>query len=518
MKGYFAYIRVSTVRQGEKGSSLQEQKTAIERYALRQNLTVSEWFEEQETAAKLGRPIFTQMLRALDGGKAVGVITHKIDRSARNLRDWAALGELVDRGVELHFAHESIDLSSRGGRLSADIQAVVAADYIRNLRDEVRKGFYGRLNQGLYPLHAPLGYLDMGGGQVKAIDPLRGPLVVRAFDLYATGHWSLDALSQELHTCGLRTRHGQQVSTQALSKIFHNPFYTGLIRVISTGEVFQGRHSPLISKFTFDQVQAILSGRFTHRGIRRRFRYQRMLRCATCGYALIAEHQKSYVYYRCHTNSCPPTSIREEKVDDMLRAQAPCFALTDEEWDAVRHDIDVALDDHRTDAAQDANALKFSLSAIDDRLGRLTDAFVDHTIDRESYLQRKEKLLGERVALQERIAAGEVGADEIRTRVEKILELLKSLGIMPILENDAKFRSVLENTTSNFTVDRKNVAIAWKNPFQELSKRVVLNSSGHSRIGPRTSVYRVYVEVIIAHCIQRENLSDADSISKPRID
>jgi site-specific DNA recombinase len=30
------------------------------------------------------------------------------------------------------------DLASRGGRLSADIQAVVAADYIRNLREASR--------------------------------------------------------------------------------------------------------------------------------------------------------------------------------------------------------------------------------------------------------------------------------------------------------------------------------------------------------------------------------------------
>jgi len=57
------------------------------------------------------------------------------------LRDWADLGELIDAGVEVHFATESLDLHTRGGRLSADIQAVVAADYIRNLREETRKGF-----------------------------------------------------------------------------------------------------------------------------------------------------------------------------------------------------------------------------------------------------------------------------------------------------------------------------------------------------------------------------------------
>src|SRR5437763_16256389 len=153
MYEYFGYIRVSTARQGEKGVSLQEQKEAIERYSHRYNLSMSQWFEERETAAKRGRPIFSQMLKFLRQGKARGVIIHKIDRSARNLKDWADLGEMIDAGIEVHFANESLDLHSRGGRLSADIQAVVAADYIRNLREATKKGFYGRIKQCLYPFH-----------------------------------------------------------------------------------------------------------------------------------------------------------------------------------------------------------------------------------------------------------------------------------------------------------------------------------------------------------------------------
>src|SRR5579862_9403612 len=162
MPQYFGYTRVSTAKQGEQGVSLQEQRDAISRYAVRFGLEVSQWFEERETAAKQGRPMFSQMLRLLRNGKSRGVIIHKIDRSARNLKDWADLGEMIDAGLEVHFANEALDLHSRGGRLSADIQAVVAADYIRNLREETIKGFYGRLKQGLYPLAAPIGYLDQG--------------------------------------------------------------------------------------------------------------------------------------------------------------------------------------------------------------------------------------------------------------------------------------------------------------------------------------------------------------------
>src|SRR5262249_16284240 len=167
--------------QGEKGVSLQEQHDAIERYAQRNGLKISEWFEERETAAKRGRPIFNKMLKLLNRGKSDGVIIHKIDRSARNLKDWADLGELIDQGIEVHFANESLDLHSRGGRLSADIQAVVASDYIRNLREETRKGFYGRLKQGIYPLPAPLGYLDMGKGKPKELDPTKAPLGQKGF-------------------------------------------------------------------------------------------------------------------------------------------------------------------------------------------------------------------------------------------------------------------------------------------------------------------------------------------------
>jgi len=165
MTGYIGYIRVSTVRQGTSGVSLIEQRDAILRYAERNQFTITIWLEEMETAAKQGRPVFNQALKLLRGGKAKGIILHKLDRGARNLRDWAAIGELSDQGVEIHFVNESLDLQSRGGRLSADIQAVVAADYIRNLREETRKGFYGRLKQGLYPLRAPLGYLDQGKGK-----------------------------------------------------------------------------------------------------------------------------------------------------------------------------------------------------------------------------------------------------------------------------------------------------------------------------------------------------------------
>src|SRR3989344_6337033 len=243
--------------------SLHEQRDAISRYAQRNGLEVSDWFEEKQTAAKRGRPGFNRMLKLLTQGKASGVIIHKIDRSARNLKDWADLGELIDQGVEVHFANESLDLHSRGGRLSADIQAVVAADYIRNLREETRKGFYGRIKQGLYPLPAPLGYLDKGKGQAKEPDPAKAPLVRKTFELYASRRFNLEELVEEIYRFGLRNLKGRQVSLNGLSVMLNNPFYRGLIRLRRSDEIFRGIHQPIVSQYLFDRVQDLLHNR-TH--------------------------------------------------------------------------------------------------------------------------------------------------------------------------------------------------------------------------------------------------------------
>lgn len=92
---FIAYTRVSTVRQGQVGVSLQEQQRAISKYAENQGLQITDWFEEQRSAAKRGRPVFDQMMKKLASGD-VGLLLHKVDRGARNLRDWASIGEAID--------------------------------------------------------------------------------------------------------------------------------------------------------------------------------------------------------------------------------------------------------------------------------------------------------------------------------------------------------------------------------------------------------------------------------------
>ena len=296
-KSYFAYVRVSTVKQGERGSSLTEQKSAIEAYAVRGGLPITGWFEEMETAAKQGRRQFTQMLAKLRSGHADGLIIHKIDRSARNLRDWADLGDLIDRGVDVRFVNDNFDMLTRGGRLSADIQAVVAADYIRNLREEVKKGLYGRLKQGIYPFAAPVGYCNTGKGNLKAIDPIKGPVIRYLFERYASNTVSFEDLRQEMANKGLSSANGKPLVPNSLSLILNNPYYMGVIRIRRSGETFPGGHEPLITKDLYQRVQAILRAKSAPKAKKHQFLLRQIVKCANCNVrTLTGEIQKSHAY------------------------------------------------------------------------------------------------------------------------------------------------------------------------------------------------------------------------------
>ena len=470
-KIYFSYIRVSTQRQGQNGTSLAEQKTAIEQYAARFGLKITKRFEERETAAKLGRPVFLDMLKSLQKGKAHGIIVHKIDRSARNLKDWADLGSLIDKGIEIHFANENLDLNSRGGRLSADIQAVVASDYIRNLREETKKGIYGRLKQGLYPFPARVGYMDEGKGNPKSIDPVQGPLIKQAFEFYASGQYGLNALVEKMFENGLRNKNGRKISRNGLVCILKNPFYIGLINIRSIGELFVGIHDPIISKSLFDQVQSVFAGKRIRKQNRHFFIFRRTIACRSCQYLLIAERKKGHVYYRCHTKACNQKTIREEVVEEQLLQTFRILQFTDEEYKCLRSEAQHFISQQPQHTETIKKQLQLELSQIKARLAKLADAYVDEVFDKETYLTKKNELIFREQALREKITNSEADTSASLKQLLEFLELLKSVYISYKLANDEERRDMVQITTSNLTVEEKTLLIKLKKPFQTVLER-----------------------------------------------
>lgn len=471
---YYAYLRVSTVRQGQTGTSLAQQRAAIEAYARVWKLPVVKEYEERETAAKLGRPVFLSMIKALRLRQADGVIMHKIDRSARNLKDWADLGELIDKGVEVHFANEILDLNSRGGRLSADIQAVIAADFIRNLREETRKGIYGRLKQGLFPFRAVTGYQDVGRGQPKEVDPIQAPLVKRAFELYSTGNWGLNDLAEEMYQLGLRSRTGRRLTRNGLSTVLNNPFYMGVVRIKALKEVFSGRHEPIIGKKLYDTVQAVLQGKNIKKIQKHFYVFSRHIVCSGCSRKLIAEEKKGYVYYRCQTKYCSQKCIREDLIEKEFGEVLKRIRFSARENEFFRIKLEERGWEMKTSIEAQKKELPLKLEQIKERLLKLTDGYLDRVFDEEIYKLKKNQLVLEEKEIREKLNELAGNPEVSLSRAEEFLELVNSAYSSYKRANAVEKRELVKTLTSNFTAEGKKVLFKLNLPFDLVANRVAI--------------------------------------------
>lgn len=482
MKNVYGYIRVSTNKQGD-GASLEAQKDAIERYAVQHDLNIVQWFEEKETAAKQGRPLFNAMIRLLKAKKASGLIVHKIDRGARNLKDWLELTNLSEIGIEIHFAHESLDIQQRGGRLAADIQLAVAADFIRNLRQEAIKGLYGRLNQGIYPFGAPIGYKNTGKGKHKSIDPVQGPLVKKAFELYATKKYTLHTLRDHMHKLGLRNARGGRMEVSSLSHMLNNQFYIGILSV--KGQTFMSGHEPIITPALFKQVRAILRGSVNQRIRKHDFQFSKMLTCAACGYRLIAEKQKGKVYYRCHTKGCVTKGVLETSVETHLVKALSTAQLYPEEADTLE---EIIKEDEELTAARQQQllmTLRLRKSQLQHKLNRLTDTFIDGEIEKEMYAPRKEKLLMEIREAETSEQKIEHNGSLIYGKARRNIELAKSLVASYESGISEERKELIGIVTSNLSVEGKKLMIAMRKPFSQMAERWNWGLCAHQRNGSR---------------------------------
>src|SRR5512135_601719 len=268
------YLRVSTAKQASRdddveGYSLPAQRDACLRKAEQLGAeVVEEYLDRGESAKTADRREFQRMLTRIRVEQDVDyVIFDKIDRFARNRRDDANLMfELRMSGAQLVSVKENIDETPAGQLLHA-IMAGIAEFYSRNLASEALKGMTQKARVGGTPGRAPIGYLNtrrrVDGREVRTVvvDPERAVLVQWAFEVYASGEWTIRTLTDALGAKGLRAlpRGGKlpgPVQRSLVADMLNNRYYLGYLTF--NGVEYEGRHQPLVSQSLFDRVQQVL--------------------------------------------------------------------------------------------------------------------------------------------------------------------------------------------------------------------------------------------------------------------
>ena len=469
---FFLYARKSTDEASRQILSIEAQLFELREMAKREGIEILREFIESKTAKQPGRPIFNEMLAEIEAGTVQGILAWHPDRLARNSMDGGRIVYLIDIGkiADLKFPTFRFDATANG-KFMLNIAFSQSKYYVDNLSENIKRGIRQKLRNGIWPSWAPVGYVNDRKNRCIVVNEAKAPLIRKAFQLYATGNFSIAEVRKRMTAAGLSGRRDKILAVSEYHRMLKNPVYFGMLEF--KGEMYEGKHEPIISKKLFDEVQAVFDRKSKPRTpTLKPFLYRGIFLCGECGCFITTETQKGHNYLRCtkRKGACSQRYVREEIITKQISEELDSISISLEaaNWMVEQLEREAAEKCQSQQAALE-NA-KMELARCDTKLDTLLDLMLNQAISQDEYRPKKETLLKEKASLREKITALEQGAVK---RFEPAIRFVKSLtqGHLESSESTSEQnRDRLKKVGSNLLLANGTLSVSFKNRWEIVSE------------------------------------------------
>ena len=449
-KAAVSYLRVSTrdqaYRGGEaEGFSIPAQREANKRKAASLGaIIVKEFVDRGASAKSVNRPELQNMLEYVAENEVDFVIVHKIDRLARNREDDVEINKALSRaGVRLVSTTESID-ETPSGMLLHGIMSSIAEFYSRNLANEVVKGMSQKVRNGGTVGKVPLGYRnvrtsDGDGREIRTVvlDDERAPLMRLAFELYATGEWTIAILADHLADKGLTTLATPRVPSKPidgakLNKLLVNPYCRGLVKF--QGAYHPGRHEPLVDERTWQRVQETLAAHLNGERTRKHPHYLKgTVFCGECGSRMGVTIAKAasgerYPYFICwgrHSKrtDCTQKAVLIDEIEDQISEHYRKIQLEPELREVVETMLVEELRAARKDSEAEVKGLAREREKLERQREKLMQAHYEGAIPVDLLKMEQDRIADALLRIKSRLEASLAHFDEVEDNLKAALDL-----------------------------------------------------------------------------------------------
>ena len=397
--------RVSTEEQKEAGNSLSAQSLRLKKYCLDKKLTIFQEYTFDESAWKSDRQEFKKIVRILQNSKEKMVLCcDKIDRLTRCFsKELVMLEELRRKGnIELHFPSDNIILNqdSPATDLFRFTMGVSLAKYFSDsISDNIKRAYENKIKNGEWIGKAPAGYLnttDEKGNKNIIPDPERAPFIIKMFEMYASGNYSMRQIVQEINKMGYKsnTKEPKPLILSRVVQILENPFYYGYMRIKK--RLYKHKYQPLISTELYFKTKRTRVDRcnLPVKIESKPYIFRGLIKCTDCGCAITPETKKGYVYYSC-TNyrkyHSKRTYVREEVLLEPIYEVLDNIKLTDYQIKELVDDLKQVTKAENHFFTNSLKALQKDFDRYENRLNRLADDRYDGVISKEFYNKKFEE-------------------------------------------------------------------------------------------------------------------------------
>lgn len=342
-------------------------KQAVEKYKLK---LVGPIFEDDKTGYEaFVRDGFDALLNYLKDHRDEidGIICTEISRLARNFADGGMILWYLQNGtIKRIYTPTKVFTDNSSDQLMVAIEFAMSKKSSDDTGYRTREGMISKSKTMKHPARPPiLGYTTEGpvGRKKWIIDPIKGPLVKKVFEQFATGNYTFEQIAEYAMNIGL-------VSKKSATGGFHKNTwrnrlqdvqYTGIFE--SDGERIVGEYVPLIKPELFYSVQEIIAGHEHPKTTHLEYAYSSLFKCGLCGGMLSGTHKKGITYYRCGKRNNPCKNIGriayipENKLEDSLMTAFEQIEIDQETWKEARDYVVEANQPQKLDIKKQIRAL-----------------------------------------------------------------------------------------------------------------------------------------------------------------
>ncbi len=474
--------RVSTKEQEEQGHSLPAQIRRLQEYAKRKDFEIAETFSFSESAGDKIRKKFEQVIHYLKEHKDVKVLLcENVDRATRNFKDAVDLDEMrKNENLEIHFVQDGffINKNATGNQMFMwEAKVFIAKQYLNRLSDDVKRSYEQKIRNGEWINKPPIGYIgtiDEKENKGMIPDPLRSHLIVKMFDMYATGNFSTQQIKLEMEKLGLRsnTRENLPIVKSQIHHILKNPFYYGVMRI--NGQLYPHKYPPLINQHLFNRVQDVFSGhnKKPYRYGLKPFAFRALLRCVECGCLISGDIKKGkYVYYYCNNYKKVHKKriyVREEDLFTPIKKTLKKLILKDGQIEDLISDLKKSEKSKSQFMTTSLEELRKDFDLYEERKSRAFDKYMDKELGKEIY----EKKIAEYDAKQANLTTQMKNFQEADTEFYLTISLLlgvaqRAYSLFESSEVPEK-RAIINFLLTNCKLNGKNLIFELKTPFNRV--------------------------------------------------
>jgi len=464
------YCRVSTDEQARSGFSLAQQREALRAYCKGEGIEIVAEFEDRASGASLDRPGLDALRDVVSSGGIDLVLAQDRDRFSREPAYHYLLSkEFEEYGCKMRSLNDRGD-DSPEGELTDGILDQLAKYERAKTAERTRRGKLQKARSGKVVGNgtAPLGFFYSGGH--LHIDPERMSTVREIFERTAAGY-SLRSTVQHLTRIGAPTAKGGKWRHSTLRKIIWGDVYLGTfyhgrervtttnVSVVEDGKKVYKRKTvtekrppsewiavPVppsgIPPETVARAREVLKGnvKSVSKNDGRTWELSGGVAvCAECGrnmttYTTFNQTKKIYHYYRCTNRehrACSNTKSHGAERLEKTVMDAVANTFQADTWGTFVDDVcRRKLDDLRrlgiADPAKSRERLAGRIVALETKITRARDLFIDGDLPRPDYEEKKSLLQDEIGLVQKELSKIAALDDEVK-RVEDLRRLLLSM-------------------------------------------------------------------------------------------